>query len=103
MQGLRDKPKWKVMPKLCAWLAGMLAGRRGYATAPKRELKEEAHGSMVPIAGRLAGMLLKTKSVSQWQELGWKRPRRGWVERHPAQHAQDLQRSIRNGLHIRVL
>jgi len=46
-------------------LAGRDTGRRGDDTAPQRELK-------VLLAGRLAGMLLKTKSGSQRQDLGWK-------------------------------
>lgn len=51
----------------------------------------------------LAGMLQKTKSAIEQQDLGWKRCRRGQAERHPARHAQDIQRSIRNGLDIFIL
>lgn len=41
-QGLGDKLKQQVKPKLWAWLAGMLAGRRGDDTVPQKGLKEEA-------------------------------------------------------------
>lgn len=101
VQGLRDMPKQKVMPKLCAPLAGTLAGRRGMTQHPRGSWRRRDRFDA--LGWVLAGMLRKTKSESRQQDLGWKWPRRGQAERHTTRHAQDIQRCIRNGLDISIL